>query len=109
MIRSPLKAGDLMMRARMACISENISSSVFQAPLPMPYPSSALGVEPPYWSRAAMKPLPDEIFCACAVFMWGSSFFGADHSQSPPRLQQRRPHCRSAFRIMRFSTSFEPL
>ncbi len=53
---SPLKAGDLMIRARMSWIRPYISSSVDHAPSSMPYWRSALGVEPPDWSSAAMKP-----------------------------------------------------
>src|SRR5690606_17275554 len=53
---SPVKAGEVMMRQRIRWIRSNISESSAQLPGATPYPASALGVEPPDWSSAAMKP-----------------------------------------------------
>ena len=66
--RSPVKAGEVTMRVRIACIRSNISVSVDHASSPMPYRPSAFGVLPPLWSRAAMKPEPVRTFWSISSF-----------------------------------------
>jgi hypothetical protein len=66
MIRSPLKAGLVTMRVRISCTSANISSSLLHAFGVIPYASSACGVLPPLWSRAAMNPGCVFIFSSCS-------------------------------------------
>ena len=66
-IESPVNASLVMMRARMAWTLANISASPAYASSAMPYNSRALGVLPPLWSRAAMKPGAWPAFSNCAV------------------------------------------
>src|ERR1700752_699409 len=63
--RSLLNTGEVMILERISWMRSNISSSEEYASSSMPYRRSALGVEPPLWSSAAMNPLPDVIRSAC--------------------------------------------
>src|ERR1700758_2094211 len=63
--RSPLNTGEVMILERISWMRSNISSSEEYALSSMPYRRSALGVEPPLWSSAAINPLPDVIRSAC--------------------------------------------
>ena len=65
--RSPLKAGLETMRSRILCTSSNISLSLLYSLSSTPYSFRALGVLPPLWSRAAMKPLPLATRSRCSV------------------------------------------
>ena len=70
-IRSPLKAGLVMMRVRIAWMRSIISPSLDQRSSAIPYRRRAFGVLPPLWSSAAMKPGCVRIlaFCCSNVFM----------------------------------------
>ena len=52
------KLGEVMIRTRIWWIRPYICSSPDQLSSATPYPASALGVDPPDWSSAAMKPSP---------------------------------------------------
>ena len=67
-IREPSKAAFVMTRVRIACTRSNIWSSVLYRSRAMPYSSSAFGVLPPLWSRAAKKPRPVLTFSNWSVF-----------------------------------------
>src|SRR5262245_61208906 len=67
MMRSPVKAGLVMMRARISCTMANICSSVDHALSAIPYARRACGVLPPLWSSGAMNPGCVLIVSSCSV------------------------------------------
>ena len=68
--RLPLNAGLVMMRERIWCTTRYMPSSSVQASGCTPYSASALGVLPPLWSSAAMKPPSVLIFCVCCSVLF---------------------------------------
>ncbi len=63
-----------MMRTRMAWIRSNMPVSSDQALSEIPYCFKALGVDPPDWSSAAIKPLPAAICLVISAFDMALSF-----------------------------------
>ena len=65
--RSPVKAGLETMRSRILWTRSIISLSLLYSLSSTPYSFRALGVLPPLWSSAAMKPLPLAMRLVCSV------------------------------------------
>src|SRR5215218_662209 len=81
------KDGEVIIRSRILWMRSNISSSFDQAPSSTPYPLSALGVEPPDWSSAAMKPSPCSIFAVISdwfMCLFLLLFEGSNARKRPP-------------------------
>ena len=108
-----------MMRLRIWWISPNISSSFEKASASIPYPFSALGVDPPDWSSAAMKPCREwsvsSVLASCMVSKilsrrWNDydrlRWCGArgprlgDGLAAPPELRNRRRRTRKGPRTL---------
>ena len=93
-IRVPSNSALVMTRVRMAWTRSNIWSSVEYRSRLTPYSSSAFGVLPPLWSRAAKNPWPDLTFSNCCVFTPPDSVTrhagGASQAGRQPRAVQRR-------------------
>ena len=68
-MRSPVNAGLVMIRVRIACMRSNISLLARVGVLGDAVRASAFGVLPPLWSSAAMKPRPVRIFSNWAAVM----------------------------------------
>ena len=92
-MRSPSKLGLGMIRLRMSCINANISSSSAYWSSSMPYSLRALGVLPPLWSKAAMKPYPDFTFWNCSSF---TSCLQSNGHRSPQGVLGQRCASRAA-------------
>lgn len=95
--RSPVNAGEVMIRDRIWWMRSNISFSEEYALSSMPYRRSALGVEPPLWSSAAMNPLPDVIRSACCWFDIELSHFLMALTGTPHMVRAGAAHPASDF------------
>jgi len=93
-IRSPVKLGLVMIRVRISWMRSSISVSSANWSFSTPYSLSALGVLPPLWSRAAMKPSPVLTLSIWSWFMVDRPVRGRRWSRHLGRrpLSGRSPH-----------------